>query len=190
MVLLTGCTNSTNREDASQYPEMTVESNASSIQGLNQGVSSLPQMGFGGLSYFNSSSTKDVKIEKPSGVADVDSVVINGDRITLNTSSGVMVYRISFPNSYETISEDSYGWRFSVSRTDAAFADLVEICLYEEDKDGLPFFAFVSRDGQWSSWDIITWQQLPERKVMAKHPTDEEVAAFQEKRLGEDFVGL
>ncbi|MCQ2218972.1 MAG: hypothetical protein MJZ33_10930 [Paludibacteraceae bacterium] len=191
MALLSSCSNnSSNNEVTSPYPEVSIRG-GEGIEGASQSVSSLPKMEFAGLTYFNSSQSKKVKNEKkPEGVLNILSVLMDGDKIILNAKTDTMVYKISFTDSYETIGEESYGWRFNVSRTDTSFADLTEVCLYEEDKDGLPFFAFVNRNGQWSSWDIIKWDSLPKRKIMAKHPTDEEVASYQEKKLGEDFVGL
>lgn len=189
LLLLAGCSGSSGREgDFQDTMAMSADSAATVAQGV--GVSSLPRMGFGGLAYFNSSDSQKDGAENASGFASIDSVVIEGDEIAITSSMGAMAYTISFPDSYETISEESYGWRFMVSRKDTSFVDLSEIRLYEEDKDGLPYFAFVCSDGKWSSWDIITWQDLPKRKIMAKYPSEEEVASFQEKRLGEDFVGL
>ena len=190
MFLLASCSsNSQSSGDESSYPSVSVQG-GKSIEGTESGISSLPTLEFGGLSYFNSSKIEKEKADRPEGVKAVVAVRMEGNKITLNTETDTMIYRISFPDSYETIGEDSYGWRFSVTRLDTSFVDISEVCLYEEDKDGLPYFAFINRNGQWSTWDILSWNALPKRKIMAKHPTDEEVASYQERKLGEDFVGL
>lgn len=189
-MFLSGCSGSST-DNSSPYPEisMTGESEGG-ISGANTGVSSLPRMEFSELLFFNSSKDRIQKISKPAEVVDITSVLMEDDKIVVRTTQDTMYYKIAFTDSREVVTELSYGWRFKVARTSDAFVDYTEICLYEEDKDGLPYFAFVDGNNQWCTWDIIRWDKMPKRKIMANRPTDEEVAVFQEKKLGEDFVGL